>query len=185
MERNEGHANSKTIVVLGPTASGKTAISIELASRLSGEIISADSRCFFEKLNIVTDKPTPDQQTRVKHHLIDIAPLTGSYDAMAFFTDVERLIPQIQAGGHVPMIVGGGTLYLGSILRGIFTGPSADPHIRIELSSQPLHDLYARLERIDPPSAKRIHPNDKLRIMRALEVYMITVSYTHLRAHET
>ncbi len=164
----------KAVVILGPTAVGKTAVAVELAASISGEIISADSRSFFKNLDIVTDKPSPIQQKKITHHLIDVVTLTESYDAMRFRKDVERLIPQIQSRGKIPIIVGGGTLYLHAILRGIFAGPSADPELRKILLSQPLEDLYARLEEMDPPSARRIHPNDQLRIVRALEVKMIT-----------
>ena len=164
----------QVIVILGPTAVGKSAIAVELAMMISGEVTSADSRAFFRGLDIVTDKLSLADRRRIPHHLIDIVPLTGKYDAMAFRNDVERLIPQIGACGHLPIIVGGGTLYLGAILRGIFTGPSADPALREKLLSEPLDELYARLQDVDPEAAVRIHANDKLRIVRALEVHTIT-----------
>ncbi len=164
----------QVIVILGPTAVGKSAIAVELAMMISGEVTSADSRAFFRGLDIVTDKLSLADRRRIPHHLIDIVPLTGKYDAMAFRNDVERLIPQIRACGHLPIIVGGGTLYLGAILRGIFTGPSADPALREKLLSEPLDELYARLQDVDPEAAVRIHANDKLRIVRALEVHTIT-----------
>lgn len=166
--------HGKTVVILGPTGVGKSAIGIRLAESLSGEIISADSRAFFKNLDIVTDKPPLTKRNTITHHLIDTVPLTGKYDAVSFRNDVQKLIPKIQTHGHVPIIVGGSTLYLGAILRGIFTGPSADPKLRKELLNQPVDGLYARLKQIDPQSAKRIHPNDRLRIVRALEVEMIT-----------
>ena len=162
------------VVILGPTAVGKSSVAIELAMRVGGEIISADSRAFFRGLDIVTDKPKIEERREVPHHLIDIVELTGSYDAMMFRSDVERLIPEIGARGHVPIIVGGGTLYLGAILRGIFTGPSADPELREELLSEPLDELYGRLREVDPQAAIKIHANDRLRIVRALEVHRIT-----------
>ena len=162
------------VVILGPTAVGKSSVAIELAMRVGGEIISADSRAFFRGLDIVTDKPQIEERREVPHHLIDIVGLTGSYDAMMFRSDVERLIPEIRARGRVPIIVGGGTLYLGAILRGIFTGPSADPELRKELLSEPLDELYGRLREVDPQAAIKIHANDRLRIVRALEVHRIT-----------
>ncbi len=162
------------VVILGPTAVGKSSVAIELAMRVGGEIISADSRAFFRGLDIVTDKPKIEERREVPHHLIDIVELTGSYDAMMFRSDVERLIPEIRARGRVPIIVGGGTLYLGAILRGIFTGPSADPELREELLSEPLDELYGRLREVDPQAAIKIHANDRLRIVRALEVHRIT-----------
>ncbi len=162
------------LVILGPTGVGKSAVAVEVALRLQGEVISADSRAFFRGLDIVTDKPSPKLQRRIPHHLIDIVEITGNYDAMAFRTDVARLIPEIQACGCVPIITGGGTLYLGAILRGIFSGPSADPELRARLNARPLSDLYAELVKVDPTAAARIHPNDRLRITRALEVYETT-----------
>jgi len=161
-------------VILGPTAVGKSAVAVEMAMMISGEVISADSRAFFRGLDIVTDKPSLVDRRGITHHLIDIVPLTGKYDAMAFRSDVERLVPQIRACGHLPIIVGGGTLYMGAILRGIFTGPSADPALREKLLSEPLNELYARLREVDPEAAARIHENDTLRIVRALEVHTIT-----------
>ncbi len=162
------------LVILGPTGVGKSAVAVEVALRLPGEIISADSRAFFRGLDIVTDKPTSEVRERVPHHLIDIVEITGSYDAMAFRNDVARLIPEIQSRGCVPIIAGGGTLYLGAVLRGIFSGPSADPDLRARLDARPLPDLYTELMKVDPAAARRIHPNDRLRITRALEVYEVT-----------
>ena len=164
----------QVLVILGPTAVGKSAVAVELATKTAGEIISADSRAFFCGLDIVTDKPSPSDRRGITHHLIDSVDLTGKYDAMAFRNDVERLIPEIQSRGHLPIIVGGGTLYLGAILRGIFTGPSADPALREKLLSEPLDELYARLQEVDPEAAERIHVHDRLRIVRAIEVHTIT-----------
>ncbi len=162
------------LVILGPTGVGKSAIAVELALRLDGEIISADSRAFFRGLDIATDKPSPDIRQRVPHHLIDIVEITGSYDAMAFRHDVARLIPEIRTRGHLPIIAGGGTLYIGAILRGIFTGPSADRELRAQLDARSLPDLYVELATVDPAAARVIHPHDRLRITRALEVYTTT-----------
>lgn len=162
------------IVILGPTATGKSATAIDVALTVGGEVISADSRAFFRGLDIVTDKPSPALRARIRHHLIDIIEPTGAYDAMAFRNDVERLIPQIAARGAAPLLVGGGTLYLGAVLRGIFSGPSADPDLRRKLLSEPLPRLYERLQKVDPIAAARIHENDRLRIVRALEVRALT-----------
>jgi len=162
------------VVILGPTAVGKSAVAVEVARVIDGEIISADSRAFFCRLDIVTDKPSIEDRRGIPHHLIDIVELTGKYDAMMFRSDVQRLVPEIRSRGHVPIIVGGGTLYLGAILRGIFTGPSADPDLRARLLREPLDELYERLRRVDPQAADRIHANDRLRIVRALEVHEIT-----------
>ncbi len=164
----------RPIVILGPTATGKSATAVEVALALGGEVISADSRAFFRGLDIVTDKPSPAVRARVPHHLIDTVEPTGAYDAMAFRNDVEALIPRIAARGALPLLAGGGTLYLGAVLRGIFPGPSADPDLRRALIHEPLPLLYARLQQVDPVAAARIHENDRLRIVRALEVRTLT-----------
>jgi len=162
------------LVILGPTAVGKSRIAIEAARTLNGEVISADSRAFFRGLDVATDKiPTSDRKG-VPHHLYDIVEATGRYDAMAFREDVDRLIQEIDGRGHVPIVCGGGTLYLGAILRGLFAGPSADAALRQELSLVPPTELHARLERVDPSAAQRIHQNDRLRLVRALEVQVLT-----------
>ncbi|HHR85303.1 MAG TPA: tRNA (adenosine(37)-N6)-dimethylallyltransferase MiaA [Candidatus Acetothermia bacterium] len=127
-----------------------------------------------------------EQRRDISHHLIDVVPLTGKYDAMTFRSDVEALISEIESRGHLPIIVGGGTLYLRAILRGIFTGPSADHELRQALLREPSDELYARLQKVDPEAAVRIHVNDRLRIVRALEVHTITgQSITDLQKEAT
>ena len=162
------------LVVLGPTAAGKTAVAVELAHRVNGEVISADSRAFFRDLNILTDKPGLEERSGIPHHLIDCVPIDGTYDAMAFRTDVVRLLPEIRSRGRMPIVAGGGTLYLGAILRGIFDGPGNDPTVRAALETQSSASLSDELARVDPDAASRIHPNDRLRMIRALEVFRTT-----------
>lgn len=162
------------IVILGPTAVGKSAAAVEVALEIHGEVISADSRAFFRGLDVVTDKPPLAARRVIPHHLIDTVEIDGRYDAMAFRNDVGRLIPEIEGRGHRPIIVGGGTLYLGAILRGIFSGPAANEEVRAALLAQPLGTLYERLKEVDPAAAARIHENDRLRIVRALEVAKLT-----------
>lgn len=162
------------LVLLGPTAVGKTAVSVEIASRIDGEILSTDSRAFYVGLDIVTDKPSEVERRGIPHHLIDCVAIRESYDAMAFRRDVERLIPEIRARGHVPILVGGGTLYLGAVLRGIFEGPAKDGALRSSMAERSIGELYERLVSVDPTAAGSIHPNDRLRITRALEVHELT-----------
>ena len=159
-------ARTPVLVVLGPTASGKTTVAIELARRTNGEIISADSRAFFVGLDIVTDKPSLDERGGIPHHLIDCVPINGNY--------VVRLLPEIQDRHHQPILAGGGTLYLGAILRGIFEGPAKDEDLRSKMERQSIDDLFRELESVDPTAAGKIHRNDRLRITRALEVYRTT-----------
>lgn len=167
-------ARLPVLVIQGPTASGKTAVAIELALRVNGEVISADSRAFFVGLDIVTAKPMANEQSGIPHHLIDCVPIDGAYDAMAFRSDVERLLPEIRNRHRRPIIAGGGTLYLGSILRGLFEGPEKNEDLRSALRVRSSDDLFRELASVDPEAALRIHPNDRLRVTRALEVYMTT-----------
>lgn len=161
------------VVILGPTAVGKSAVAVEVAIRAGGEVISADSRAFFRGLDIATDKPSFSAQRGVPHHLIGVIDVDEHYDAMAFRHDADRLIQAIQRRHRIPILVGGGTLYLGAILRGLFVGPSADRALRKELSRQPTGELYLELGEVDPLAAEKIHPNDRLRIIRAMEVYKL------------
>ncbi|MEW5827076.1 MAG: tRNA (adenosine(37)-N6)-dimethylallyltransferase MiaA [Candidatus Bipolaricaulota bacterium] len=162
------------LVVLGPTATGKTDVAIRIAETLDGEIISADSRAFFAGLDIVTAKPTPEERNRVPHHLIDRVPMDGSYDAMEFRRDVAKLVPDIAGRGRVPILAGGATLYLAAVLRGLFEGPGKDPSFRDSVAGVPSAELHARLAHVDPDAAVAIHAHDRLRIVRALEVHAST-----------
>ena len=161
-------------IVLGPTASGKSALAVQLALALSGEIISADSRGFYRGLDIGTDKPPPEWCTQVQHHLIGIRAPDELYNAMDFRRDVSRLLPEIRARGRMPIIVGGSTLYLRALSEGLFVGSASDPERRRLLAQEPLSSLYERLQALDPEAAKRIHPHDQQRVVRALEVYELT-----------
>jgi len=167
-------AGDSVLVLIGPTATGKTAVAVEVASRIDGEIVSADSRAFFAGLEVVADVPSEAERAGIPHHLVETVPLDRSYDAMTFRRDVEALVPEIRARGRVPMIVGGGTLYLGAILRGIFEGPSKDQAFREHLSDRDSAELHEELRRVDPDAASAIHPNDRLRIERALEVFELS-----------
>jgi len=164
-------AGPRVLAILGATATGKTAIAVDVAQRVGGEIINADSRAFFRGLDIVTAKPTADEQAGIPHHLIDCVPIDGEYDAMSFRRDVEQLVPEIASRGRVPMLVGGGTLYLGAVLRGLFEGPAKDPKLRERLRGESLETLYERLAQVDPLAAETIHARDRQRIVRALEVF--------------
>ncbi|MCI2425094.1 tRNA (adenosine(37)-N6)-dimethylallyltransferase MiaA [Candidatus Acetothermia bacterium] len=164
----------QVVVICGPTGVGKSEIGVALAELTNGEVISADSRSFFRGLDIGTDKPSPDVVRRIPHHLIDIVEFNQPYDVMHFRGDVDRLIKEIDGRGRMPLIVGGGTLYLRVILQGIFQGPSADTSLRQRLSNSSLVELYTQLQEVDPIAAARIHPHDRHRIIRALEVHHLT-----------
>lgn len=163
-----------SVLILGPTAVGKSELAVALALRVNGEIISADARAIYKDLNIGTAKPPAHLRARVPHHLIDFLDPSERYDVMRFRRDVIRAIEEIRARGKVPIVVGGSTLYISALTGTFFAGPQADPQIRQRLEFQPQEHLRKRLEEIDPEAAQRIHPNDKVRTVRALEVYELT-----------
>lgn len=159
------------IAILGPTAVGKTALSLALAEEFNGEIVSADSRQVYRGMDIGTAKPTAEEQRRVPHHLLDLIrpgePFTLSqYQEMAY-----AAIAQIHARGHVPFLVGGSGLYVRAVLEGL-TIPRVPPNLqlRADLNREETETLYARLLQLDPTAADKIGPSNKRRIIRAIEV---------------
>lgn len=164
----------KIPLIVGPTAVGKSEIAVELAELIGGEVVSADARAVYRDLEIGTAKPSADLRRRVPHHLLDTVPWWQRYDAVRFRRDCEQVVHEILDRGRVPVIVGGSTLYVRALTAGIFEGPGAAPEIRAELAKKPLEELYAELSRVDPKAAYKIRPNDRVRIVRALEVYLLT-----------
>ncbi len=168
----------KNIVITGPTCTGKTEAAVVLAEKINGEIISADSRQVYRHMDIGTAKPSKSQRERVPHHLLDILDPHRRYTAADFRRDAEKKINDISERGRRPMIAGGTGLYIKALVDGIFTGPAADSALREKLeekaSSLGLKSLYAELGAVDPGCAAKIHPNDKRRIIRALEIYRLT-----------
>jgi tRNA dimethylallyltransferase len=166
------------IVISGPTASGKTAWSIDLAERLGGEIINADSLQVYRHLDVGTAKPTAEEQARIRHHLLDVANPDEDFDAARYLGLARPLIHDLASRGLVPLVVGGTGLYLRSLLRGLFAGPGKSPEIRARLHQEARdmgwEGLHARLTRVDPITAGRLHPRDRVRIERALEVFEAT-----------
>ncbi len=162
----------------GPTASGKTEIGLELAQRLGAEIISLDSMTLYRHMDIGTAKPNAEQQRRVPHHLIDILEPDQQFSLSNYVDAATAKIDQIRQRGRQVLFVGGTPLYLKAMLRGIFRGPPADwefrQQIEEELQTVELPALHRRLQQIDPLSAAKLHPHDKRRIIRALEVYRST-----------
>ncbi len=161
-------------MLLGPTAVGKSQLAVELAWRLGGEIISADARAIYRELTIGTAKPSPELRARVAHHLLDIKAPTERYDVMEFRRDVQRKIAELLEQRKLPIVVGGSTLYISALLGSFFAGPKADLQLRKRLVAEPQERLRARLAEIDPQAAQRIHPHDRMRTVRALEVYELT-----------
>ena len=159
------------LVLLGPTASGKSAVAISLAQQLAGEILSVDSMQVYTDMNIGTAKPTASDRQQIVHHAIDLVRPNETF-AVSQFVD---LADEIIAASKRPLIATGGTpLYYKSLFQGLFEGPSADPSVRLRLSAEPLQELHHRLQKIDPAAASRIHLNDRRRLIRALEVFELT-----------
>lgn len=166
------------VFLMGPTASGKTDIAVELAQRLPFEIVSVDSAMVYRGMDIGTAKPAQDVLARAPHRLIDILDPAQPYSAARFRADALREMADIAAGRRIPLLVGGTGLYFRSLERGLSLLPSADAEVRRHLSTEAERHgwpaLHARLRRVDSDSAARIHPNDPQRIQRALEVYELT-----------
>ena len=162
----------------GPTASGKTEIGLELAILLNAEIVSMDSMTLYREMDIGTAKPTAEQRQRVPHHLLDILSPVEEYSVSNYLKAARRTIADIRRRGREVLFVGGTPLYLKALLRGIFEGPPADwefrQQIEEELRTVDLATLHERLRQVDPLSAAKLHPHDKRRIIRALEVYYLT-----------
>ncbi|WP_445771677.1 tRNA (adenosine(37)-N6)-dimethylallyltransferase MiaA [Rheinheimera sp.] len=177
------------IFLLGPTASGKTALATALYQRLNAELISVDSALIYRGMNIGTAKPTAAELKLAPHHLLDIRDPAQSYSAADFRADALRLIAQIQHRGNIPVLVGGTMLYFKALLEGISPLPEADVAVRQQLEQEAAvkgwAQMHQQLAQVDPVSAARIHPNDPQRISRALEVHRITgQSLTALTANK-
>lgn len=177
------------IFLMGPTASGKTALATALYQQLPCELISVDSALVYRGMDIGTAKPTLEDLALAPHHLIDIRDPASNYSAADFRSDALRLIAEIQHRGNIPLLVGGTMLYFKALLDGISALPEADPVIRAQLEAEATQKgwaaLHEELAKVDPVSAQRIHPNDPQRINRALEVFRITGrSLTELTAEK-
>ena len=178
-------ATERVIAVLGPTASGKSALGLALAEQLGGEIINCDSTAVYRGFDIGTDKVPMAQRRGVPHHLIDIADPTEVYTAAQYGRDAAVVIREILARGRVPILVGGTGFYFRALTRGIFPGPGRDDALRARLGRladrRGVEQLWRMVRRVDPDSAQRIQPRDRVRLVRALEVYFLTG--TPLTAH--
>jgi tRNA dimethylallyltransferase len=162
----------------GPTAAGKTQVGMELAQRLNAEIISLDSMAVYRGMDIGTAKPSRKERERVPHHLLDIAAPNEEFSLSEYVDAAHEAIANIKSRGCEVLFVGGTPLYLKSLLRGVYQGPPADwdfrHQIERELQTLPLAALHERLQVIDPLLAAKLHPNDKRRITRGLEVFKLT-----------
>ncbi len=162
----------------GQTASGKSAVGIELAARLGAEIVSMDSMALYRAVDIGTAKPNSAERRRVPHHLIDVLEPDQEYSLAQYLDAAEECVRRIKLRGREVLFVGGTPLYLKGLLRGIFRGPPADWELRRQLEEEARQNgpgfLHRRLAEVDPLAARRIHPNDTRRLVRAMEVFLKT-----------
>jgi len=180
---------SPVIAIMGPTASGKTGLALDIAAKVESEVISVDSALVYKGMDIGTAKPTQEEQAGVAHHLIDIIDPAQSYSVSQFVNDTNALIGDILARGKVPILAGGTMMYFNALINGISPLPKSDETIRDEITQQAQRlgwsKLHDELRGVDPISGERIHPNDPQRITRALEVYRSTgKTLTHWQQQE-
>lgn len=177
-ERNSDMSNIKTkiIAVVGPTASGKTALAIELAKKFNGEIVSCDSMQVYKEMNIGTAKPDEREMDGIKHHMLDFVDPRSTYTCADYVRDAKKCISEIVSNGKIPIVCGGTGLYLESLIRGgSFEETDTDPEYRAQLEA--LADangngyIHEMLAKVDPESAEAIHCNNRKRVIRALEIY--------------
>jgi len=170
--------SSKLVAILGPTATGKSALALAVAERFGGEIVNCDSTAVYRGFDIGTDKIAPGDRRGIPHHLIDIADPTDEYTAAQFARDAAQVVRDIDARGRLPMLVGGTGFYYRALTRGLFPGPGKDAALRRRMESiaerRGVQFLHRMLKRVDAPSALRIQPRDLKRLVRALEVYFLT-----------
>jgi tRNA dimethylallyltransferase len=168
----------RLVAVLGPTATGKSALGIALAQRFGGEIVSCDSTAVYRGFDIGTDKVPASEQQGIPHHLVDVADPMEEFSAARYAREASQVIRDITRRGRLPILVGGTGLYYRAVTRGFFPGPGRDPAIRARLERiagrRGVERLHDRLARVDPVSADRIQRRDLKRIVRALEVYLLT-----------
>jgi tRNA dimethylallyltransferase len=175
----------RPIVLVGPTAGGKSELAVALAQRLGGEVLSADSMQVYRHMDAGTAKPSAELRARVPHHLLDIVEPTERFTVADWLTRAEELIAGLRGRGLRPIIVGGTNLYIKALLEGMFSPGSADgretdldagidPAFRASLAEVPGAQLHQKLTAVDPPAAARIHPNDRKKLIRALEVFHLT-----------
>ncbi len=166
------------VFLVGQTASGKSAISVPLAESLGGEILSMDSMAVYKRMDIGTAKPSEEDKERVAHHLIDIVEPWESFDAATYREMALEKEREVYARGKIPLFVGGTPFYFMILTKGLFHGPGANPEIRSRLFREEREKgegtLHRRLEKVDPASARKLHPRDLKRVIRALEVYEMT-----------
>ncbi len=175
------------IILAGPTAAGKTALAIKLAESLNGEIISADSRQIYQGLDIGTGKPDSEELKRVRHHLVSVVSPEKSVSAGDFSRMAEKAFQEIINHGKTCLLVGGTGLWIRAFIDGLTPAPPADPEVRALLTEKAVRHgkqaLYQELKKADPVTAARLHPSDQVRIIRALEIFILTGERPSERKH--
>lgn len=171
--------SKKAIVVVGPTASGKTSLGVYICQKFNGEVISCDSMQIYKQMSVSTAKPTADEMGGIKHHLIDFLPVTESYSVSDYCRDARRTFEDIVSRGKTPVFVGGTGLYIDSFLSNTaFLDDACSPDVRNELQKElqekGVDEMHRQLSLVDPEAAEKIHPNNTKRVLRALEVYRAT-----------
>ena len=164
----------KLLIVGGPTGSGKTDLAVRLAEQVGGEIVNADSMQIYRGMDIGTAKPTAEERARVPHHLLDIVSPDVNFTASDFRREAAAAIADIDRRGRKAIVVGGTGLYIRALLQGLVDSPTGDPELRLQFADVPGEELLRRLSLVDPETASRLHPNDRVRITRALEVFTQT-----------
>ena len=176
---------AKIVCIMGPTASGKTALAIQAAKALNAEVVSVDSALVYKDMDIGTAKPNAQEQDGVMHHLIDIISPQDSYSVARFMQDTQHAITQIIAKGKLPILAGGTMMYFNALVNGYNELPASDAITRERISEMTLVQMHELLSKVDPVSALRINPSDGQRLGRALEVYMVSgKSLTHFQTKE-
>jgi tRNA dimethylallyltransferase len=161
-------------IIAGPTAVGKSDFAVAVAERCGGEIVGADAFQIYRGLDLLTAKPSPELRARVPHHLVGEIPLTQSFDVAQYLALARERIAEIRGRRRVPVVVGGTGMYLRALMRGLADLPGADPAIRAELERRPLADLQRQLAELDPEGARHIDLQNPRRVIRALEVCLLT-----------
>ena len=165
------------LVIFGPTASGKTALSLKVAEQVGGEIVSCDSVAVYREFETGTAKPTREERRRIRHHLIDVAAPSEEFTAGNYARLARQAIADIHQRGRLPIVVGGTGLYLRALIEGLFEGPQRSEQLRIRLrrkaDQRTVAHLHRVLERLDPEAATKIHPNDTPKLIRAIEVCLL------------
>ena len=169
---------NRLVAIVGPTATGKSALAIEIARRFNGEIVACDSTAVYRGLDIGTDKVPRDAQRGIPHHLVDMVDIAGVYSAADYVRDAAAVIRAVTAAGRLPVLCGGTGFYVRALVRGLFPGPPRQDALRARLdrvaAGRGVDALWRWLRRVDPASAARIMPRDQKRLVRALEVFLVT-----------